>query len=92
MPLYEFVCPECGSFEERRPFSQATEPAHCPTCGDPATRVLTPPNLRRLEAPVRHALEREERSRHEPEVVRRGARPAAPRRQWVRGRPWTVGP
>ncbi|HZU19257.1 MAG TPA: zinc ribbon domain-containing protein [Candidatus Dormibacteraeota bacterium] len=90
MPLYEFACPGCGPFEERRPFERAGEAARCPSCGAPARRVLTPPSLRRLEAPVRRALEREERSRHEPAVVRRKA-PAVPRLRRAGGRPWTAG-
>jgi putative FmdB family regulatory protein len=92
VPWYEFLCSSCGSFEEHRPFAQATEAAYCPACGAPAQRVLTPPYLRRLEAPVRRALEREERSRHEPEVVRRQIPPIGPCRQRVGGRPWTAGP
>src|SRR5579875_696144 len=91
VPLYEFSCPGCGPFEERRPFVRAAEAARCPTCGATAQRVLTPPYLRRLEAPVRRALEREERSRHEPEVVRRKVPSTGPRLQRTGGRPWTAG-
>jgi putative FmdB family regulatory protein len=91
MPLYEFWCESCGPFEERRPFSRATYDTSCPACQGPATRVITPPNLRRLQPPVRHALEREEKSRHEPEVVRRATPGAGRQRRRVGGRPWTVG-
>jgi putative FmdB family regulatory protein len=35
MPTYDFRCPSCEStFEERRSFSRADEPAVCPRCGD----------------------------------------------------------
>ncbi|MCD6520826.1 MAG: zinc ribbon domain-containing protein [Anaerolineae bacterium] len=33
MPLYEYYCPHCElTFELRRPFSQADDPAPCPQC------------------------------------------------------------
>ena len=35
MPTYDFRCPSCEStFEERRSFARANEPAVCPCCGD----------------------------------------------------------
>ncbi len=43
MPLYEYVCPECGARFDRlvRSSSNADE-ATCPTCGSPtATRVFS---------------------------------------------------
>jgi putative FmdB family regulatory protein len=34
VPIYEYVCPECGHpFEKRVTFSQADEPQPCPACG-----------------------------------------------------------
>jgi len=33
MPLYEYVCPDCGhEFEKRMSFSQASERPSCPHC------------------------------------------------------------
>lgn len=33
MPLYEYVCPDCGQeFEKRMSFSQASERPFCPNC------------------------------------------------------------
>ena len=35
MPTYDFRCPSCeATFEERRSFSRADDPAVCPSCGD----------------------------------------------------------
>jgi putative FmdB family regulatory protein len=69
MPLYEYTCEGCGPFEARRP---AGEPAAaCPSCSVPARRVFTAPGVRRMGAPLRRALEREERSAGAPEVVSR---------------------
>ncbi|MDO8390821.1 MAG: zinc ribbon domain-containing protein [Actinomycetota bacterium] len=42
MPLYEFRCRTCDEvFEERRPMSQASEPATCPQGHDGAVRLLS---------------------------------------------------
>jgi putative FmdB family regulatory protein len=94
MPLYEFLCPTCGPFDQLRPFSEASAPAHCPNCGAAATRVITAPNLRRTPPALRAALLREEKSRYEPEVVQRPA-PAEPtpppKLRRSHGRPWQIG-
>ncbi len=35
MPIYEYVCPECGArFEKLRRMSQADVPANCAVCGN----------------------------------------------------------
>ena len=35
MPTYDFHCPACAAtFEEKRSFARADEPAVCPQCGD----------------------------------------------------------
>lgn len=71
MPLYAFRCDTCGPFDERRPIARAQDPAVCPTCSAPAPRLFTPPGLYRTSPGLRRALAIEERSGHEPEVVRR---------------------
>lgn len=39
MPLYAFICRDCQtSFEEKRPFARAGDPAACPTCNSANTR------------------------------------------------------
>jgi putative FmdB family regulatory protein len=39
MPLYEYVCPDCGQeFEKRMSFSQASETPACPNCNGTNTR------------------------------------------------------
>ncbi len=43
MPLYEYRCDTCGTFDERRPSTEATAPLDCPGCAGPARRVYTPP-------------------------------------------------
>jgi putative FmdB family regulatory protein len=74
VPIYVFTCEGCGPFELIRPMAESAEPARCPSCGAMARRVFTPPGLAVLAAPIRHVLDEEDRSAHEPEVVteRRG--------------------
>jgi putative FmdB family regulatory protein len=69
MPVYAFTCAGCGAFELFRPMDDAAAPAPCPTCGREARRVFTPPGLRLIARPVRRALDVEEKSAHEPDVV-----------------------
>lgn len=92
MPIYEFSCPKCGPFEERRIFAQAGDPARCPFCNSTARRVYTVPNLVATSGPVAAARLRDEKSAHEPEVIHRdGASKDEPTRP-VMGeshvRPW----
>ena len=74
MAIYEFTCEDCGPFELLRPMAEAAAPASCPSCGTTARRVFTPPGLTVLTAPMRHVLNEEDKSAHEPDVVtqRRG--------------------
>jgi putative FmdB family regulatory protein len=42
MPIYEYICHDCGSkFEMLRPMSQSEEKATCPKCGKPSGRALS---------------------------------------------------
>jgi putative FmdB family regulatory protein len=69
MPLYEFVCEGCGGFEAWRPVSDPG--ATCPACAAPGRRVYSAFGVRRMGAPLRRALDCEERSAGAPEVVSR---------------------
>jgi putative FmdB family regulatory protein len=92
MPLYEFNCPACGSFEELRPFSEANNPMPCPTCRTVATRVPTAPSFPKTPPGLAAARNREEQSAHEPRVVRRQVGKAAePHLHQSHGRPWQIG-
>ncbi|HEX8341260.1 MAG TPA: zinc ribbon domain-containing protein [Tepidisphaeraceae bacterium] len=72
MPLYEFQCSECGSFDVFRPISRAAEPVACPTCDAEATRVWCAPAVASLSPLQRSAAERNEKSRHEPHMCKTG--------------------
>ena len=41
MPLYEYRCSDCSTtFEMRRAFSKASDPASCPRCASRRTRKV----------------------------------------------------
>ena len=71
MPIYEFLCEDCGPFEERRSFEEVGNTVVCPKCGITARRVYSMPNLKTMPAALSNAMNRAEKSTHEPEVVRR---------------------
>jgi putative FmdB family regulatory protein len=89
VPVYAFTCAGCGPFEVVRPMVEASVPAYCPTCGGEARRVFTPPGLACLAGSVRRALEMEERSAHEPEVVSEKRGRPLPHRH-TPAPPWTL--
>jgi putative FmdB family regulatory protein len=63
MTEYEYRCPACGPFTVRRSMGSATPSATCPACGRAG--------LRRVQATLAGALERQEASADHPEVVRK---------------------
>ncbi|MEP9378173.1 zinc ribbon domain-containing protein [Aquabacter sp. CN5-332] len=70
MPLYSFCCDRCGIFTALRSMAAFAEPAACPACGAEANRTVASPYLMRLNPAIRRAHERNEKSAHEPRVVR----------------------
>jgi putative FmdB family regulatory protein len=94
MPLYPFVCEACGPFEEWRPLSEAGNLAWCPSCRHKGRRVYTAPGVVRTPPAIRAARGLEEKSTHEPEIVRGPASELPGRRFRRRGRPhpsWVLG-
>lgn len=46
MPVYDYLCEDCGPFTEMRPMSDYELPHDCPQCGREAPRAfLTAPRL-----------------------------------------------
>lgn len=67
MPVYEYQCVDCGTFEEMMPISQFQDPCDCPGCGVSAPRVLiTMPRLAAVSSTLRRAHETNERSADTP--------------------------
>jgi putative FmdB family regulatory protein len=92
VPVYAFSCGDCGSFEVVRPMAEASRRASCPDCGEAARRVYTPPGLTHIAAPLRRALDGEEKSAHEPAVVsQKQGRPMPHGHSHAPSPPWTFG-
>jgi len=75
MPVYEYDCGACGSFETLAPISQFDQPQPCPGCGSDAPRaLLSVPMLAIMPASRRRAFAVNERSANTPETSRRSGR------------------
>jgi putative FmdB family regulatory protein len=71
MPFYDYQCGNCGPFRDWRPMSEWKSDVPCPGCSLPAPRQAAAPMVGVLTTNNRIAHERNERSAHEPKVVRR---------------------
>jgi putative FmdB family regulatory protein len=70
MPVYEYLCDDCGPFTAIRPMAEYADPNACPNCDAPAPRVLiTAPNLATMSTPLRAAHATNERSSHAPQTL-----------------------
>jgi putative FmdB family regulatory protein len=97
MPLYQYECESHGRFDELRSYDAADDPIECPSCGLAASRVLTRPRLRVMAGTKVAAMDRNEKSRHEPHVCSSGcshrakSKETKPRLQSYTGsRPWVI--
>jgi len=46
MPIYDYVCDDCGTFTGMAPMAAFAQPQPCPVCGQPARRdLMTAPAL-----------------------------------------------
>jgi putative FmdB family regulatory protein len=70
MPVYEYLCEECGPFTAIRPMAECDWPSDCPACGTLAPRViLTAPHCSTVSASTRLAHATNERSAGEPRTL-----------------------
>ena len=96
MPLYEYSCSNHGVFESMGSMARSDEPASCPSCAAPADRILSKVRGSKLPAAQVKARDRNERSRHEPKVVKGQKKPQRspgerPKLQRSHGpRPWAL--
>ena len=68
MPVYEYLCGDCGPFTENRPMAEYEDPQPCPGCSASAPRVLlTAPRLATLSSDRRQAYATNERSSNAPQ-------------------------
>lgn len=68
MPVYNYSCQECGTFDLFRTIDERNNAATCPCCEAPAQRFISAPNLALMSPMKRKANFINERSRHEPRV------------------------
>ncbi|WFE88637.1 zinc ribbon domain-containing protein [Roseibium porphyridii] len=67
MPVYDYLCAQCGPITALRPMSAHSEPIECPVCKQEAPRAfLQAPNMSTLSTSDRTAHQRNETSRHSP--------------------------
>jgi putative FmdB family regulatory protein len=71
MPLYDYICNLCGPIREWGTITDASKSIICATCQSEARRVITAPNLALMADGKRAAHLRNERSAHEPRLMRR---------------------
>lgn len=70
MAIYEYRCEADGLFERMYPMGTAPGSSECPHCGRSAVRAMSAPQLRCGTRPQWFAaMDRAEKSRHEPDVV-----------------------
>ena len=68
MPVYDYLCEDCGPFSEFRPMAECDATQACPTCGAAAPRAyLTAPYCAAMPAERRLAHATNERSAHAPQ-------------------------
>ena len=70
MPVYEYLCHDCGPFTDMRPKAECDAPQDCPQCQGESPRViLTAPNFFCLPAATRKAHATNARSANAPGTV-----------------------
>jgi putative FmdB family regulatory protein len=70
MPVYDYLCPDCGPFTEMRPMAECDLPSRCEDCGLDAPRAfLNVPYFACMPAEQRKAQAVNEQSRHAPKTL-----------------------
>ena len=70
MPIYEYLCNDCGPFTDMRPMAECDLPQDCPQSETTSPRgILTPPPLSCLPAATRTAYATNEQGRHAPKTL-----------------------
>ena len=80
MPVYEYLCNDCGPFTDMRPMAECDDPQDCPRCETESPRViLTAPAFFCMPSDKRKAHATNERSAHAPKTLGRIQGLARPR-------------
>jgi len=76
MPLYPYTCESCGGFQKWQSMTACDQSIACPRCGGVSRRAVSAPTILGMDANVREAHKRNEKSAHEPRLVRRNSKQA----------------
>jgi putative FmdB family regulatory protein len=68
MPLYAYTCSSCGDFKDWQSMTACDQSTACPRCGQASPRAITAPTILGMDAHLRNAHARNERSAHEPHM------------------------
>jgi putative FmdB family regulatory protein len=69
MAIYEYRCEADGAFEVIRPIGTAPASVACPECANESLRVFSNPMVSFAPRALVAALDHEQKTRYEPEVV-----------------------
>jgi putative FmdB family regulatory protein len=87
MPVYDYKCRAHGLFNTLATMEESAKPVECPTCEKLAPRVIVlPPEIAAMDPATRAALDRNEKSRHEPVFST-----ADGKKMFPSMRPWMIG-
>ena len=85
MPIYDYLCADCGPFTAMRPMAEFQQPQPCEQCGEAAPRaLLTAPALSGMDAGRRRAGDGQRTQR---ECTDAGEAPSGVLRLLFRARP-----
>ena len=71
MPLYDYICDDCGPFRAWQGLALAETPVPCPDCDAAAQRSIAAPFIANMNPHNRIAHQRNEKSAHEPQMLSR---------------------
>jgi len=94
MPLYPYTCESCGGFQKWQSMTECDQSIACPRCGRAARRAVSAPTILGMDAYVREAHKRNEKSAHEPRLVQRNDKQghhAHAHHHHQSSRPWMIG-
>ena len=70
MPVYDYLCNDCGPFTDMRPMAECDAPQSCPKCESSSRRaILTAPNFFCMPSDRRKAIATNERSANAPKTL-----------------------
>ena len=69
MAIYEYRCERDGAFDVTRPIGTAPASVECPQCAGEAMRVFSNPMVSFAPRELVAALDHEQKTRYEPDVV-----------------------